>query len=436
MVANVFLRYTLFLVLSFLLPSAVVEGDTVNPRETPVVKVVRENAGAVVNISTEHIILLRENPAWGNYGSEFDFLFDQFFGMRQRTRALKLKSVGSGVIVDKAGLVVTNAHVVHMAGNIFVIFNDGTKVPGKIVYENIQNDLALVKIGPGKSLTEVKLGGDDDLMIGETAVAIGNPLGLENSVTVGIISGKERELYASDGEMVGNGFIQTDAPINPGNSGGALLNLNGELVGINVAVVQNSQSIGFAIPVKRVHEALETYKHNPSLTVKDRQPAASPMPAPGGIGVPDEEGTQEESWDPSDEMERIRRQMDEMFRGSFGQRSPGDPWGAFNTDIFYDAGLDLKETPDGYEINLNIAGLDKDKIDVEINEHSLMVSGQGSGMEEQASSQGAFRSRQFHSFLRTIPLPEDADGASVKTEVQGDNLIIRMKKRAAKAYPH
>jgi S1-C subfamily serine protease/HSP20 family molecular chaperone IbpA len=403
-----------------------------NPRETPVVQVVRQNAAAVVNISTEQIVLLRESPVWGRYGNEFDSLFDQFFGMQQRTRALKLKSVGSGVIVDKAGLVVTNAHVVHMASNIFVIFNDGAKVPGKIVYENIQNDLALVRIDPAahKLLTEVKIGGDDDVMIGETAVAIGNPLGLENSVTVGIISGKERELYSSEGEKIGNEFIQTDAPINPGNSGGALLNLNGELVGINVAVVQNSQSIGFAIPVKRVREALETYKHNPSLTVKDRQsPAASPVPVPGGIGVPEEEGTREESWNPSDEMERIRRQMDEMFRGSFGQRGPADPWGAFNTDIFYDAGLDLKETPAGYEIKLNIAGLDKDKIDVEINEHSLTVSGQGSGQEEQTSPGSAFRSRQFHSFLRTIPLPEDADSGSVKTEVQGDNLVIRMGKK-------
>ncbi|MBI5415421.1 MAG: trypsin-like peptidase domain-containing protein [Candidatus Omnitrophica bacterium] len=420
----------LLVLLAAIFPITIVQNaNSDNPRETPVVQVVRQNAAAVVNISTEQIVFLRESPVWGRYGSEFDSLFDQFWGTQQRTRALKLKSVGSGVIVDKAGLVVTNAHVVHMASNIFVIFNDGAKVPGKIVYENIQNDLALVRIGPGKSLTEVKLGGDDDLMIGETAVAIGNPLGLENSVTVGIISGKERELYSSDGEKIGNGFIQTDAPINPGNSGGALLNLNGELVGINVAVVQNSQSIGFAIPVKRVREALATYKHNPSLTVKDRQPAASPVPAPGGIGVPEEEGTQEESWDPSREMERIRRQMDEMFRGSFGQRGSGDPWGAFNTDIFYDAGLDLKETPDGYEIKLNIAGLDKDKIDVEINEHSLTVSGQGSGQEEQTSPGSAFRSRQFHSFLRTIPLPEDADSASVKTGVQGDNLVIRMGRK-------
>ena len=159
-------------------PAAVSESAVQNPRETPVVKVVRGNAAAVVNISTEQIVLLRESPVWGRYGSEFDYLFDQFFDAQQRTRALKLKSVGLGVIVDKAGLVVTNAHVVHMASNIFVVFNDGTKVPGKIVYENMQDDPALVKVRLEKPLTEVRLGRDEDVLIGETAVAIGNPLGL------------------------------------------------------------------------------------------------------------------------------------------------------------------------------------------------------------------------------------------------------------------
>lgn len=396
-----------------------------NPRETPIVKVVRENAGAVVNISTEHIVLLRENPVWGSYGSEFDYLFNQFFGARTRTRALKLKSVGSGVIVDKGGLIVTNAHVVHMASNIFVILNDGTRMPGKVVYENIQDDLALVKVGPvsRKPLTQARLGADDDIIIGETVVAIGNPLGLENSVTVGIISGKGREIHSSEGQKVSDELIQTDAPINPGNSGGALLNLNGELVGINVAVVQNSQSIGFAVPVKKIKQATEAHKHNEPFVLKQRRPVQPPAPAPQA--GPGEDG----QWDPLDEMERIRREMDQMFSGAFGRREPQDQWGMFNTDMFYDSGLDVKETPQGYEIRLNVAGLDKDKIDIEINDRSLTVSGQGSGREEQTFPQGAFRSRQFHSFLRAIPLPEDADGASVKTEIDGDYLIIRMNRK-------
>lgn len=404
---------------------AVPEAACDNLRETPVVQVVRQNAGAVVNISTEQIVLLRESPVWGRYGSEFDYLFDQFFGMQQRTRALKLKSVGSGVIVDKAGLVVTNAHVVHMASNIFVILNDGTKMPGKVVYENIQDDLALVRIAPvsPKPLTQARLGADDDIIIGETVVAIGNPLGLENSVTVGIISGKEREIHSSEGQKVSDELIQTDAPINPGNSGGALLNLNGELVGINVAVVQNSQSIGFAVPVKKIKQAVEAHKHNEPFVLKQRRPVQPPAPAAqAGPG-------EDKQWDPLEEMERMRREMDRMFSGAFGRREPQDQWGMFNTDIFYDSGLDVKETPQGYEIKLNVAGLDKDRIDIEVNDRSLTISGQGSGMEEQTSPQGAFRSRQFHSFLRTIPLPEDADSASVKTKIEGDYLIIRMNKK-------
>src|SRR3989338_1030890 len=270
----------LFLVALFFYSMAVAQETPPNPRETPVVKVVRENAEAVVNISTEHIILLRENPMWGHYGSEFDFWFDQFFGQPGRTRALKLKSVGSGVIVDKEGMIITNAHVVHMASNIFVILSDGTSVQGKVVYENPADDLAIIKIDSPKPLKVVKLGREDDILIGETVVAIGNPLGLENSVTVGIISGKEREIYSSRGEKVSDELIQIDATINPGNSGGALLNLNGELVGINVAVVQNSQSIGFAVPVKKIKQALEAHAHNKPFVLKQRRPVQPFAPAP------------------------------------------------------------------------------------------------------------------------------------------------------------
>lgn len=430
MVANGFLRYTLFLVLSFLLPSAVVEGDSVNPRETPVVKVVQENAEAVVNISTEHIVLLRENPVWGDYGSEFDFWFDQVFGTRQPTRALKLKSVGSGVIVDKAGVVVTNAHVVHMASNVFVILSDGTSLEGQVMYESPQDDLAVVRVQPKKPLKEVVLGKSGDIMVGETAVAIGNPLGLENSVSVGIISGIGREIYSARGEKIFDELIQTDAPINPGNSGGALLNLNGELLGINVAVVQNSQGIGFAIPVQKVREALEAHQRNQDFSIKNRRQAVfSQMPAGGAVPQPPStrQGPRG-AWDPFLEMERIREEMDEMFRDAFGQQAPQQGFGMFNTDISYDTNFKLEETPDGYAIKLDISGLNKDKIDVEIDEHTITISGEGSGTEEEYGPQSSYKSQSFHSFLRTIPLPEDADSKTITTEQQGNTLIIQMKK--------
>ena len=103
-------------------------------RETPVVKVVRDNREAVVNISTERIIYLRESPFWGNYDNEFDLLFESFFRMQRPLHTLKLKSVGSGVIIDKSGVIVTNAHVINMASNIYVILNDGTSVEGEVMY--------------------------------------------------------------------------------------------------------------------------------------------------------------------------------------------------------------------------------------------------------------------------------------------------------------
>lgn len=138
-----------------------------------------------------------------------------------------LKSVGSGVIVDKTGIVVTNANVVHMASSVFVILNDGTSLKGQVMYENPQDDLAIIKVHVLKPLKEVALGKSGDIMVGEKAVVIGNPLGLENSVSVGI----------------------------------------------NVAVVQNSQSIGFAVPVQNWTRIRSTSK---SMNIPSRFPARVP----------------------------------------------------------------------------------------------------------------------------------------------------------------
>ena len=126
-----------------------------NLRETPVVKVVRDNAVSVVNISTERVVLLRESPYWGSYGSEFEIFFDKFFNSYAQTRALKFKSVGSGVIVGQDGVIVTNSHVVNKATNIIVIFSDGTSTSGELMYESPQNDIAIIKITPPKSIIEL-----------------------------------------------------------------------------------------------------------------------------------------------------------------------------------------------------------------------------------------------------------------------------------------
>ncbi len=397
------------------------EAQATSARETPVVKVVKENAEAVVNIATEHILLLRENPSWGPYESEFDLFFDQFFGFQRPRRALKLNSVGSGVIIDDAGLVVTNAHVVHMASNIFVILNDGTSVAGKIVYENPKDDLAIVRINPPKPLKAVKLGTTEDIMIGESVVAIGNPLGLENSVTSGVISGKNRDIYSSRGTNVMGELLQIDAPINPGNSGGALLNLDGEVIGINVAVVQNSQSIGFAIPVEKVKAALKTHEDNKNLAIKHKAAANSSQFLPQEESEPLGPRSQ---WDPFQEMQRIRDEMDSMFQGIYGSGGGNSPKGMFNTDISYNADFDIEEKEDKYIVRIEVAGIDKDKINIEINNGFMTVSGERSVTEEEQGPNGYYSSRSIGSFFKTIPLPADADTGNVKTEVKDDVVIV------------
>ena len=232
-------------------------------RETPIVRVVKEHAGAVVNIRTESITDLKKHPDWGLYGEQLDLFFKQYFGEAYSEGTLKHKSIGSGVIVDASGLVVTNAHVVRKATHIFVVLNDGTMSEARVQEVDEGQDLAIVQTDFPRPVIPVKAADIDDLMIGETVVAIGNPLGLENSVTTGVISGKDRSFSSPQCGYVCSGLLQTDASINPGNSGGALLNLDGELVGINLAVVQNAQNIGFAIPVDRIQKLLERVRSRP-----------------------------------------------------------------------------------------------------------------------------------------------------------------------------
>ena len=229
-------------------------------RKTPVVRVVVDYAPAVVNIRTERILDLKESPEWGIYGEAMDAFFKKYFGESYSEGILKHKSLGSGVILNNNGMIITNAHVVQKATNIYVVLRDGTLLDADIIDVNTQDDLALIKTDLPAEVKEVKFANVDELMIGETVIAIGNPLGLENSVTVGVISGKERSFRSLQCEYECSGLIQTDASINPGNSGGALLNLDGELVGINLAVVQEAQNIGFAVPVDKIKTMLEKHR--------------------------------------------------------------------------------------------------------------------------------------------------------------------------------
>jgi serine protease Do len=229
----------------------------ISARETTVVRVVRHYAPAVVNIRTENVVDLKELPGWGRYGEELDAYLKKYFGEIYSEGVLKFKSLGSGVILGKDGLIVTNAHVVQKATDIVVVLKDGTVLLAEVIQVNQGDDLAIIKMERPVPVPAVRFADTRDLKIGETVIAIGNPLGLENSVTVGVVSGKDRSFASPECEYACSGLVQTDASINPGNSGGALLNLDGELVGINVAVVPSAQNIGFAIPAVKIQRLLE-----------------------------------------------------------------------------------------------------------------------------------------------------------------------------------
>jgi Do/DeqQ family serine protease len=175
--------------------------------------------------------------------------FRDFFvpGFEQRYQRA---SLGSGVIIDgKRGFVLTNNHVIQKTGVITVVLKDGREFKAQIVGADPESDLAVLRIAAQSPLPDIKMGNSDGLMVGETVFAIGNPFGFSNTVTTGVVSATSRSIRSED--MVYHDFIQTDASINPGNSGGPLLNINGELIGINTAIYAKAQGIGFAIPINK-----------------------------------------------------------------------------------------------------------------------------------------------------------------------------------------
>lgn len=158
------------------------------------------------------------------------------------------RGTGSGFIIRSNGLILTNAHVLGGADTVTVTLKDGRSFTGQVLGEDRATDVAVVQIR-ANNLPVVSIGNSDQLKAGEWAIAIGNPLGLDNTVTVGIISATDRSSRALTNRTRGVGFIQTDAAINPGNSGGPLLNQRGQVIGINTAIIQGAQGLGFAIPI-------------------------------------------------------------------------------------------------------------------------------------------------------------------------------------------
>ncbi|MFA5846116.1 MAG: Do family serine endopeptidase [Thermodesulfovibrionales bacterium] len=212
--------------------------------------IVKERARNVVNISTTQIIKQRA-PNFFPFSPDFPFP-----GLEGGERELRRQSLGSGFIVDSNGYILTNNHVVENAEDITVTLWDESEYKAKIKGRDLKTDIALIKVEADKPLPAVTFGDSDMLRVGDWVIAVGNPYGLGNTVTAGIVSAKSR--------FIGSGpyddFIQTDAAINPGNSGGPLFNIKGEVVGINSAIIPMAQGIGFAIPVNLAKEVMQSLK--------------------------------------------------------------------------------------------------------------------------------------------------------------------------------
>lgn len=221
---------------------------------------------AVVNISTTSTVRVPGGPFrhfFGpNEGSPFGDFFKHFFG-DVPDREMKQQSLGSGFIIDRDGFIITNNHVVDNADEIKVKLADGREFKAKVVGRDKKTDLALIKISSlFKNLPTLSLGDSNKMRTGDWVLAVGNPFGLEHTVTQGIIS--------ATGRVIGSGpydnFLQTDAPINPGNSGGPLVNLKGEVIGINTAIIASGQGIGFAIPSDMAKNIVSQLKEKGKVT--------------------------------------------------------------------------------------------------------------------------------------------------------------------------
>jgi serine protease Do len=240
-------------------------GDSPINNSQVFVKLAEKLMPATVNISTTKIVKRRkrsfhqpfreDDPYRDFFGDEF---FDRFFGQMPQ-RDYKLRSLGSGFIIDEEGYIITNNHVIEGADEIKVRLSDKEEYDAKIVGKDIKTDIALIKIDPPNGLPVVELGNSDELKVGEWVMAIGNPFGLNQTVTVGIISAKWRKIGAGPYEN----FIQTDAAINQGNSGGPLFNTRGEVVGVNTAIFSTTGGnigIGFATPINLAKNVVKQLK--------------------------------------------------------------------------------------------------------------------------------------------------------------------------------
>jgi Do/DeqQ family serine protease len=256
--------YTLFTIMTALLAFCVLPAHAMNAtayealeasqsqRITPVVRAVQKVAPAVVNITTQRMVERRASP----FGDMFqDDFFRDFLGRSGIPTQQMQQSLGSGVIIDgKQQLVLTNAHVIEGATAIQVLLQDGRSFDADMVGSDPDFDLAVLRLKNAADLPEAPMASSADIMPGETVIAIGNPFGFGHTVTTGVVSALNRSIKTEQG--VFTDFIQTDAAINPGNSGGPLLNIEGQLIGVNTAIFAKAEGIGFAIPIDKAKRAV------------------------------------------------------------------------------------------------------------------------------------------------------------------------------------
>ena len=291
----------------------------------------------VVNIRTVKIVKGGGRVFRHFFGKPFgnNDPFKDFFGPnpgQDPQREFKQRSLGSGFIIDRKGYIVTNNHVVENADQIKVKLANEKEFDAKIVGRDPKTDLALIKIDESSGLVPLKIGNSDDLKVGTWVVAIGSPFGLEQTVTAGIVSAK--------GRIIGSGpyddFIQTDASINPGNSGGPLLNMKGEVVGINTAIIASGQGIGFAIPINLADGIIAQLKTSGEVTR-------------GWLGVGIQDLTPELA-----EYYKVKNQKGVLVTHVF-EGDPADKGGIKAKDIIIT--IDGKPVPTARELSSTIAGI-------------------------------------------------------------------------------
>jgi serine protease Do len=224
-------------------------------RENAVVHIFQQVSPAVVSIRAVPVPRAYRSPFYRFPVNPFFNDFFRDFGIGKDIEEEPDANLGSGVIIDSEGHILTNEHVVMNAAAVLVQLEDGTEYEAEVMGSDARSDLAVLRIEARSALPYLEMGHSDDLMIGETVIAIGNPFGLGHTLTTGVISSLHRTLRLDD--RVYQDLIQADACINPGNSGGPLLNIKGELIGITTAIYQKAQGIGFAIPIERARRIVD-----------------------------------------------------------------------------------------------------------------------------------------------------------------------------------